>query len=331
MRNRVLVPAPPAWQALIDEWAMTLEAENKSPRTIRGYTDAVRFFHLWLADPVAPPNVEDPIAWLALVPAEPAEPADYEPNHYKRWIAYRIATTSPGNAHNNYRALHAWGVWLMDEDELDVHPMAKLKPPHVPDQPPPVTPVDFMKNVLKDCQGKDFMSRRDEAIIRLIWDTGGRLAEIANLDVADVDLQRRVVEVVGKGGKRRGLPFSPMTGKALARYLRARSRHPHAADANRLWLGEFRRRTPLSDNGIKIMLRRRGRAAGASEALGRNLHAHLGRHFQSHNFLAEGGNEGDLMLLNGWTTPQMARRYGRSAATSRAHESAQRIRVGDLL
>ncbi len=58
------------------------------------------------------------------------------------------------------------------------------------------------------------MSRRDEAIIRLIWDTGGRLSEIASLDLTDVDLQRRVVEVIGKGGKRRGLPFSPMTGDA---------------------------------------------------------------------------------------------------------------------
>ncbi|MFE0027199.1 tyrosine-type recombinase/integrase [Amycolatopsis sp. NPDC059021] len=253
------------------------------------------------------------------------------PNHYKRWIAYRIVTTSPSNAHNNYRALHAWGVWLLDEDEIETHPMARLKPPHVPDQPPPITPVDFMKRVLKGCEGKDFMNRRDEAIIRLIWDTGGRLSEIAKLDMHDVDLKRRVVEVIGKGGKRRALPFSPATGKALARYLRVRPRHPHANDTTRLWLGEFRRRTPLSDNGIKIMLRRRGRAAGASEALGRNLHAHLGRHFQSHTFLADGGSEGDLMLLNGWTTPQMARRYGRSAAAERAYESAQRMRVGNRL
>ncbi|WP_439381523.1 hypothetical protein [Amycolatopsis lexingtonensis] len=66
--------------------------------------------------------------------------------------------------------------------------------------------------------------------------------------------------------------------------------------ATRLWLGEHRRRTPLSDNGIKIMLRRRGRAAGAQKELGRDLHAHLGRQSQSHHFLKAGGSEGGLIL-----------------------------------
>jgi hypothetical protein len=41
----------------------------------------------------------------------------------------------------------------------------------------------------------------------------------------------------------------------------------------------------LTANGIKLMLRGRGREAGVSEEIGRNLHAHLGRHFQSHHFL----------------------------------------------
>ncbi|MET9261260.1 phage integrase N-terminal SAM-like domain-containing protein [Amycolatopsis sp. NPDC004079] len=108
LRTRALTLAPPAWQALINEWAMSLEAENKSPRTIRCYCDAVRFFHVWLADPIAPPEADDPGAWLATVPPEPSEPEEYEPNHVKRWIAYRLATTSPGNANNNYRALSAW-------------------------------------------------------------------------------------------------------------------------------------------------------------------------------------------------------------------------------
>jgi site-specific recombinase XerD len=311
---------------------MTLESENKSPKTIRCYTDVARKFHVWLAEPIAPPEVADPRAWLDRLPTPPEGPEDYRDGHVKAWIAYRLATTSPGNANNNYRALQTYVNWLLDEEEIKTHPMARMKPPHVPDQPAPITSVDFIKKVLAGCAGKDFVNRRDEAIIRLIWDTGGRLSEIANIDMErDLDLQRRVVNVLGKGGKWRALPFTPVTGKAIARYIRVRSRHPHADMTARLWLGEYRRRTPLSDNGIKIMLRRRGRAAGALEELGRDLHAYLGRHFQSHQFLKAGGSEGDLMLLNGWTTPQMARRYGKSAATDRAHEAAHRIRVGELL
>ncbi|WP_084145813.1 tyrosine-type recombinase/integrase [Amycolatopsis jejuensis] len=206
--------------------------------------------------------------------------------------------------------------------------MARMKPPHIPPQPVPITPVDFIQQVLHDCQGRDFLSRRDEAIIRLLWDTGGRLSEIATIDL---ELSRRVVNVLGKGGKWRALPFGPATGKAIGRYLRVRPRHPHTDSTTTLWLGDIRRHGPLSANGIKLMLRRRGDTANARATLGRNLHAHLGRHFQSHTFLKAGGSEGDLMLLNGWTTPQMARRYGASAAIERAHEAARKISVGDVL
>ncbi|MFJ8815409.1 tyrosine-type recombinase/integrase [Amycolatopsis thermoflava] len=330
MPRRTLQQAPAPFQALIDEWARSLRAENKSARTIRGYTDAARFFHIWIADPTAPPDTDDPDEWLAGLAAPPSEPSDLDKSHARDWIAYRIATTSPGNANNNFRALQQWGNWLLDEGEIEQHFMAGLKPPHVPEQPVPIVPDAVINAVLDGCSGRDFLSRRDEAIIRLLWDTGCRLSEIAGLDHNDdLDLVTDSIRVLGKGGKHRAVPFSPKTGKALGRYLRVRARHPDA-ELPALWLGD-RRRGPLSANGIKIMLRRRGRAAGVNDALGRNLHAHLGRHYQSHHFLAAGGSEGDLMRLNGWTTPQMARRYGQSAAVERAHETARRLRVGDRL
>ena len=64
---------------------------------------------------------------------------------------------------------------------------------------------------------------RDAAIIRLLMDTGGRLAEITLLDVDDVDLKRDLVLVRGKGDKQRAIPFGEKTGQALTRYLRARA------------------------------------------------------------------------------------------------------------
>lgn len=149
------------------------------------------------------------------------------------------------------------------------------------------------------------------------------------LTLDDVDLTVDVIHVVGKGSKPRSVPFSAKTGKAISRYLRVRAKEDRA-DEHALWLAD-RNRGPLKANGIKIMLRKRGRAAGVNEQLGRNLHAHLGRHSVAHHWQAHGGNEGDLMLVMGWSTPQMARRYGQSAATERAHASARRMRLGDRL
>ncbi|MGV9297438.1 hypothetical protein [Amycolatopsis sp. NPDC003676] len=213
----------------------------------------MRFFHNCLADPVAPPD--DPEAWLASVTPEPA---DYEPNHVKRWIAYRLAATSPGNANNNCRALSARFNRLLAEEEIEHHPRARMNPPHIPDQPIPIIAVQFIKQVRRDCQSRDFHSRRDEAIIQLIWDTGVCLSEIAN-----IDLSRRVVNVLGKGSKWRPHPFSA----AVGRCLRVRARQPYADTATRLWLSDRPRSTPLLPNGIKIMLRRLPDRASDGRAL----------------------------------------------------------------
>jgi hypothetical protein len=48
-------------------------------------------------------------------------------------------------------------------------------------------------------------------------------------------------------------------------------------------------------------------------------------HDFSHTWLDRGGPEGDLMELNGWTSPQMLRRYGASARSARARRTYDRI------
>ena len=52
---------------------------------------------------------------------------------------------------------------------------------------------------------------------------------------------------------------------------------------------------------------------------------HRFRHHFSHAWLDHGGAEGDLMELNGWTSPQMLRRYGASAASARTRRSYDRV------
>jgi integrase/recombinase XerC len=76
-----------------------------------------------------------------------------------------------------------------------------------------------------------------------------------------------------------------------ARYLRARAKRKGATDLPQLWMAE-RGGRPLTPNGIKIMLKRRGAAAGVTDT-----HAHRWRHNFAHEWHRAGGNTGDLMLL----------------------------------
>jgi integrase/recombinase XerD len=88
-----------------------------------------------------------------------------------------------------------------------------------------------------------------------------------------------------------------------------------------LWLGAGDR-GPLTRDGIYQMIKRRGAQAGV------RVYPHRFRHHFSYTWLERGGAEGDLMELNGWSSPQMLKRYGASARGARARRSYDRV-MGD--
>jgi integrase/recombinase XerC len=80
---------------------------------------------------------------------------------------------------------------------------------------------------------------------------------------------------------------------------------------------------PLTPNGIKIRLKRLGQAAGVPD-----VHAHRWRQ-SLHEWKLAGGDTGYLMLLLGWSSEDMPRHYGASAAAERAMQTQQRIGIGE--
>jgi site-specific recombinase XerC len=79
--------------------------------------------------------------------------------------------------------------------------MGRIKPPIVPEKPILVVTDQSVKTLFASCQGKDFVSQRDTAIIRVLFDPGARLSEMANLAVTDIDFDMRLLDVFGKGGR----------------------------------------------------------------------------------------------------------------------------------
>lgn len=292
--------------SLLASWQRSLRARNLAPKTIKTYLEAAG----QLVDHVTAAGISDV--------------ADIERHHIEEFIAEQVETRSAATASVRFRALQQLFTWCLDEEELEVNPMAKMRPPVVPERPVPVLAEDKARALLKACGGSGFVQRRDTAIVRLFLDTGMRLIELTKLRVDDVDLDDDVAIVTGKGRRPRTCPFGARTAQALDRYLRARSRHPRA-QLPALWLGANGREA-MTDNGIAQMIRKRGREAGIE-----GLHPHMLRHTFAHAWLAEGGNEGDLMRLAGWKSRQMLSRYGASAADQRAREAHRHHGLGDRL
>ncbi|THA78378.1 integrase [Streptomyces sp. A0642] len=309
-------------------WLRALRSQNKSDNTIRIYGQAAKSFGAFLLDAEGgyrPAVDEDGNEGR---PA-PAELTDVHREHVEAYITATMQRTSASNAHQHFRSLKTMFNWLVDEEELDRSPMRTMKPPALPEVEVPVIPEADLKALFATCKGKTYADRRDMALLMLLLDTGVRLSELTDRHVGDLDLDMKVLHVLGKGGRARPVPFGNACATALDRYLRAAAKHkgkPLDDDEMWLWWGDRNKMQRLTIWGVGTMLKRRCAQAGIDE-----LHPHQFRHTFAHQWKVAGGNEDDLMRITGWKSRQMLSRYAASAGGERARLAHKRISPGDRL
>ncbi|HWT49137.1 MAG TPA: tyrosine-type recombinase/integrase [Mycobacterium sp.] len=297
---------PEKLDSLAASFTLSLKAGGKAARTRHLYAETVRFYTAWLT--------EQGVA---------ADLSGLTKTNVIDWLSdLRDRGLADSTVSYRFRALHRFAGWLVAEKIVEADPLAGITVDRPEPTPVPVLSDTELTELIRACQGNGFRERRDEALIRLLIDTGLRVSELVGIDTADLDLDAETVTVTGKGNRQRPLYFGSRTALALDRYLRARRGHRHAGQAA-LFLGE---RGRFTTDGVRERMKTRARLAGLDPM---KVHPHAFRHSWAHDWRLHGGDSEDLKRLAGWRSDAMLSRYGASAADQRAREAAKRLRRGD--
>lgn len=296
-------PLLPDLVALIPSWQLHLRAERKAAGTLKLYLAGVTMYLDFCGT-----HAVEPLTRSAL-------------NAFV--VALLDGGAEASTARSRQLAVRRFSAWLVEEDEIDTDPFDGIKPPKLDVRAVRPLSDDELKAILKACSGPDLRDRRDEAIVRLMLETGIRAGELVSMRLSDVDLAAsRALIPRGKGGKGRVVPIGSHSAKAIDRYIRLRRGHV-SASSEMLWLGE--RGKNFAYDALHKSLGYRADIAGVE-----GFHPHRLRHTAAHRWLAAGGTEGGLMAIAGWTRPDMLIRYTRAGAADRAAVEAARLNLGEI-
>jgi tyrosine recombinase XerC len=200
------------------------------------------------------------------------------------------------------------------EGTLEANPARQVRSPKVPKTLPRHLRPGEVENLLEapaaSVLGDEPLPRRDRAILELLYAAGLRVSELVGLDWQDVDLQARVVRVMGKGGKERMVPFGRPAEEALRHWLEvwegiraARRERREDGQSEPVFLNHLGGR--LSDRSVRNILDRWVDAA----AVARGVHPHTLRHTFATHLLENGADLRTIQELLGHSSLSTTQKY----------------------
>jgi len=236
------------------------------------------------------------------------DPAQVTVDDVRQFILHLQENNNSVSVSDYYKCVKRFFNWLVGEDVLESSPMAKIRPPKVEHKVIMPFRPEQLKTLLKFCDPNTFCGLRNRALILTFVDTGVRLEEMWKMSIEDLDLERGVIKVHGKGAKERVVSLGIGARKALLCYLLSRDdRYPC------VWVTEERR--PLTYDGLAMIFKTLKERADFSDV---RCSAHTFRHTFATRALMNGASEFEVQSLLGHSTLIMTRRY---AATLKSEQA----------
>lgn len=249
--------------------------KNYSPQTLRSYRQALTQFH----------EFRPSLGWRE------ATADDFR--------AYLFDLMKRGKSRSTIRlsfaALRSFYNHLTDRNLIPSNPLKLVSLPKIEKKLPQFLTVPQVSLLMekptakpKSKQATGWMAVRDAAILELFYSSGLRLAELAALDVKDLDPIGETVRVMGKGSRERIVPVGGLALEALSHY-----RHQANVQSGPLFLNKSRKR--LGHRSIWLLLKNYVREAG----LPATLSPHKLRHSFATHLLDNGADLRSVQSLLG--------------------------------
>jgi integrase/recombinase XerD len=209
---------------------------------------------------------------------------DASVDELERWVAsMRARGLAPSTISRRVSAVRSYFRHLVLIGRSGGNPAASLRIPRRPRTLPRALSPAETERLIDAANGSTPRSLRDRALVELLYGAGLRVSEAVGLQKGSIDLDERIVRVVGKGGKERLVPLGRPSAEAVRRYLALGRAHLDRRYRPELFLNA--RGGPLTRAGAFLILRKLAEKAGLEPG---RVHPHLLRHsFATH--LLEGG------------------------------------------
>ena len=140
-----------------------------------------------------------------------------------RYISYLFSLKLKSSSVNRkISSLKSFYLFLLKKKLIRYSPFSEVISPKQEKYPPASMSESEVEKLLNSPDASKEIEQRDKAMIEMLYATGMRISELVNLKITDIDMNRSVIKVMGKGSKERLIPFGESASEALFNYLKIR-------------------------------------------------------------------------------------------------------------
>ena len=198
---------------VLDDFAEYLRtSRSRSEATVRSYRSDVRSLLTHLADGADRPTTAADLGGALTLPA------------LRGWLAAQVGTgAARSTVARRVAAARAFSGWAARTGLAPADAGSRLEAPRARRHLPEVLDVGQAAETIRTTElgaaEGDPIALRDRLVVELLYSCGIRVAELCGLDLDDVDAERRLLRVLGKGDRERAVPFGPPADRALRAWL----------------------------------------------------------------------------------------------------------------